>query len=141
MKENREKVISSLRRNARKKVTEIAKETGIARSTVFDMLRACESSIIIKHTSIVDFPALGYGVRAHIALKVEEVEKMKKHLMEHSNVNSVYRVNNGYDFVIDCVFRNLKEFYMFREELRRAGTREQQVFTVVDELKREEFLC
>ena len=99
--------------------------------------------MIKKHTSLLDFNKLGFGTRATIILKSkkENRENLKQFLLENKYVNSFYKINNGYDFMIETVFRELKEVENFVEELENNyGVEEKLVYYIVEELKKEAFL-
>jgi DNA-binding Lrp family transcriptional regulator len=137
-------LLSSLRANARESLTNISRKTSIPVSTIFDKLRMHENGVIRKHTSIVDFSLLGFGTRANIALKVnkEEKDELKKYLMKSASVNSFYRINNGYDYLIEAIFRNILEMEEFCEQLEENfKIKTKQVFYIIEDLKREEFLA
>ncbi len=136
-------IISSLRQNAREKLTEISKKTRIPVSTIFDRIKMHEGSIIRKHTALVDFGKLGYNTRANIILKIGkgDREAMREFLMKHSSINSAFKINNGYDFLIEAVFANIKEVEDFTDLLEeKFSIKAKQVFYIIDELKREDFL-
>lgn len=136
-------IISSLRQNAREKLTEISKKTRIPVSTIFDRIKMHEGSIIRKHTALVDFGKLGYNTRANIILKIGkgDREAMREFLMKHSSINSAFKINNGYDFLIEAVFANIKEVEDFTDLLEeKFSIKAKQVFYIIDELKKEDFL-
>lgn len=136
-------IISSLRQNAREKLTSMSRKTRIPVSTLFDRLKTHEGNIIKKHTALVDFSKLGYNTKANIILKVKKTDRdpVKIFLMKHSSINSAFKINNGYDFLIEAVFRNIKEVEDFIETLEdKFSVKSKQVFYVIDDLKKEAFL-
>jgi len=136
-------IISSLRQNAREKLTEMSKKTRIPVSTIFDRIKTHEGNIIKKHTALVDFGKLGYNTRANIILKVnkDDREDIKEFLMKHNSINSAFKINNGYDFLIEAVFANIKEVEDFTDLLEeKFSIKSKQVFYIIDDLKKEEFL-
>ncbi|MDP2906637.1 MAG: Lrp/AsnC family transcriptional regulator [Nanoarchaeota archaeon] len=136
-------IISSLRQNAREKLTEMSKKTRIPVSTIFDRIKTHEGGIIKKHTALVDFGKLGYNTRANIILKVNknDREAMKEFLMKHNSINSAFKINNGYDFLIEAIFSNMKEVEDFTDLLEeKFSIKAKQVFYIIDDLKKEEFL-
>jgi len=136
-------IISSLRQNAREKLTDMSRKTRIPVSTIFDRIRLHEGGLIKKHTALVDFSKLGYNTRANIILKVkkEDRELVREFLIKNPSVNSAFKINNGYDFSIEAVFRDIKEVEDFIELLEeKFSIKSKQVFYVIDDLKKEEFL-
>ncbi len=135
--------LTFLRQNARETLTRISKKTGIPISTLYDKLRQQEKSLIMKHTTLIDFTKLGYNSRANIMLSTakEDRDKLRSYLKEHSSINSLYKVNNGYDFMAEGVFENVKELEDFIEELEeKFNLQEKKVFFIIEDVKRENFL-
>jgi len=135
-------VISSLRKNARETLTNISRTKRIPVSTIFDKIRVHRQGIIKKYTTIVDFNELGYSARAKITIKAKPDArlKLKSFLMIHPNVNSLYRINNGYDFLVETIFKNILELEEFIESVEKM-VKVKQVYYVIEDLKREEFLA
>ncbi len=134
-------ILSRLRSNARESLTIMSKKTGIPISTIYDKLKQQEA--IKRYTALLDFSQLGYNTHALISLKVdrEKKELLKNHLMLHPSVNSCYKINCGFDFLIECFFRNLKEMDRFLDKLEKEYcTEEARIQYLIDELKKEEFL-
>ena len=112
------KIISYLRQDARMSLTKMSKQTQIPVSTLFDRLRANEEDLIIKHTSLLDFSKLGFNTRANITFKVDRdhKESLKEFLAKHQSINSVYRINNGFDFMVEGIFKDLRELEGFIDD-------------------------
>jgi len=137
-------LLSYFRQNARQALTRISKRTGIPVSTIFDKLRKYEQGVITRHTALLDFGKLGYSTRANVFVKTHPDNRpsLGKHLQCHPNVNNVYRVNNGFDFLVDCVFRTVQDLEAFMENLElQRGVIGKEVFFVIEEVARERFLA
>ena len=137
-------LLSALRTNSRETLTKISKQINIPISTIFDKLRTQEIDIIKKHTSILDFSKIGYSSRANIILKVHKNDKedLKEFLLTNSNVNSVYRINNGYDFLIEVIFRTIIDLEGFVEKIEgEFRLKTKHVHYIIEDLKREAFLA
>lgn len=143
MKEKDLLLISYLRQNARDTLTRLSRRTNIPVSTIFDRLKNYERRGTVKHTAIVDFTKLGFHTRAKIAIKVARDERQAagEYLAKHPNVNSVCRINNGYSFLFEGVFRNIVDLENFLEELdEKFEIAQKQVFYVIDDIIREGFM-
>ena len=137
-------IVNELRKNARETLTNISKKTHIPISTIYEKLKQNEGNLIIKHTSLINFAKVGFNARAKIMMRGMKETKieLRKHLLSNQNVNSMYRINNGYDFMVECVFKDMKELEEFVETLdERFGLEKKQVFYIIDDLKRETFLA
>lgn len=135
-------ILSHMRTNARLKLTKISRLTGIPVSTIFDRVKA-GSPFVIKHTTLIDFQRLGFTTRATIILRTvkEDREALHEYIMHHNYVNNAYRINNGYDFLIEGVFRHLKELEDFIEHMEDTFMiKAKQIYYIIDDLKRETFL-
>ncbi len=136
-------IVANLRKNARVKLTELSRRTGLPVSTLFDRVHNLCDLGITRLSALLDFPAMGFGTCATILLKVakEKRDELREHLIVAHSVNSLMRVNNGYDFMAECVFRDMRELEEFCENLEQAyGVRGKELHFVIEELKREGFL-
>jgi len=141
----KEKVLlSHFRHNARESLTTISRRTHVPVSTIFDKLKHYEHSFIKKHTTLIDFSKLGYMTRANVLLKVavEHREHVKLYLLKHEHVNSLFKVNNGYDFLAEMVFQHIKDLEDFLEALEsKYKVLGKNVFYIIEDICREEFMA
>ncbi|MBN1386361.1 Lrp/AsnC family transcriptional regulator [Candidatus Woesearchaeota archaeon] len=136
-------ILAHLRQNARETLTSLSKKTRIPISTIYDRLKANENCLIKKHTCLLDYQMLGFNTRANVVIKVGKRQKdaFRDMVVGMDNINSVYKINNGYDFLIDVIFRNIKELESFLERLDDKFTiKSRQVFHVIEDLKTECFM-
>ena len=134
-------IITHLRQNARETLTRLSKKTGIPVSTIFDQL--IRTDVINKHTCLLNFSNLGFNTRANIMLKVnrEDRELVKDYLANNNNINTVYKTNNGFDFMIEGIFKHIKNLEDFMEILEeKFPIKSKQVFHIIDDIKREGFM-
>ena len=131
-----------MRNNARINLTDISKSTGIPVSTIYDRVKANEKLFVKKHTTLIDFSKLGYNAKALIALKVsyEQREMLMKFLLEHGNVNSLYRINYGLDFLVEVIFPDISHVESFIEQIEHSfDIKQRHIFNVLEDIKREVF--
>jgi DNA-binding Lrp family transcriptional regulator len=136
-------VVSYLRQNARETLTRLSKKTRIPVSTIYDKIKTNENNLIIKYTSLLDFSKIGFNTRANLMLKVkrEKRDDLKDYLIKHQNINSLFKINNGFDFMVDVVFKHIKDMEDFIEILeQRFNIIDKQVHYIVDDIKRESFM-
>ena len=136
-------ILAHLRKDGRKNLTKISKETRIAVSTIFDKLRKYENTIIKKHTCLLNFSELGYDVRIKMMLKVAiaQREAVLEFIRQHPGINSAYRISNGYDFFIEAVFKDMRELHIFTEKLDTLKIKDRSEYFVLEEIKTESFLA
>ncbi len=133
-------ILHELRKNSRISLAEISRKIDIPTSTVFDKINSLNKKLIKKHITIMDFPKMGYNIKVNYIIKAEKKDTLRNFLIDHKNVNTVYRTNNGSDFFVEGVFKNLKESQEFLESLTIFGIEKISEHFVVEELKRESFL-
>lgn len=137
-------IISALRQNCRQSLTDMSKDIRIPISTLHERINCYDRTLIKKHTALIDFAKLGYNTRAKVLVKVEKEQrkKLQEFLEECANVNTLLKVNNGFDFLADMVFPHIKEMEDFVEGIeKKFRVINKEVFYVIDEIKMEEFLA
>ncbi|MBC8501083.1 MAG: Lrp/AsnC family transcriptional regulator [Nanoarchaeota archaeon] len=135
--------LAHLRNNARETLTFISRKTGIPISTLYDRLKAQEHDIITKHTALIDFSKLGYMCKANITIKVniEDRDTVKDYLLCQNNVNSLFKINNGYDFLIEGIFKHVKDMEDFMEKFeKKFKVLDKSVYYIIEDVKREAFM-
>lgn len=135
--------MSCLRNNARESLTRMSKITHIPVSTIYDRLRVHEASLIKKHTSLIDFSRLGYHARANVTIKVDREYRKDfvKHVAASQHTNSLFKINNGFDYLAEFVFRNVRELEDYIELLEhRFHIPDKTVYIIVEDIKQEGFL-
>jgi len=138
------KILSHLRQDARMPLTKMSKKIQIPVSTIFDKIRNYENGLILRHTTLINFEKLGYSTRANISLKVnkEDREDLKNYLVKNQLVNSVYKINNGYDYMIEGIFKNIKDMEDFIECMEhKFDIMDHKCHFIVQEIKRESFMA
>lgn len=137
-------IISYMRQNSRQSLKKVSAKIHIPISTIYDKLKTYENGLIKRHTCLLDFGRLGFSTRANILVKIkkEEREEFKGFLEKNQNINSVYKINNGFDFLFEAVFRNMMELESFVEGIdERFAIKAKQVYYIIDEVKREGFMA
>jgi len=133
-------ILSHLRNNARKSITQISKETGIPITSVFDRLHKIEKSLIKKNTSLIDFPRIGYPIRIIMIINKRKDRMLPLFLQNHVNVNHLLLMNVGNTFYVEAIYRSMKDRHEFIENLKCFNIRDFAEYCVLEELKKEDFL-
>lgn len=137
-------LLAHLRKNGRAKLAHISKQTDIPVSTLFERIRNPLGSYVTKYTCILNNSELGFNSRATIILKVDKEQKHEigQFLEKHQNVNSLFKINNGYDFLLDAIFRQMGDMEEFIEQLeRKFRIKHKEVYFIIGEVKQESFLA
>ncbi|MFC1742223.1 Lrp/AsnC family transcriptional regulator [Nanoarchaeota archaeon] len=136
-------LLMQLRKDGRQQLTDISRKINVPVSTLFDRVRISRGDLITRFTCLLDFQKVGFGCRAQMVFRVKKSDRdeMQMFLLKHPNVNSVYKINNGYDFLVEAVFRELKGVDEFVEKVdERYGVLEKKVYYIISDLGREMFL-
>ncbi len=136
-------ILANLRTNARATLTSMSKKTSIPVSTIFERIKHYETGLIKKHTILIDFSMLGYKTRASILVRANKEcrEQLRNFLLLNKSLNTVYKINNGYDFLVEGIFKELKDVEIFLDKLESDfNVTDKYVYYIVDELKREDFM-
>ena len=141
MKQRELQIVRHLRTNCRETLTKLSKKTGVPISTLFDKLNEYRSSVILRNTCLIDYTKLGYDLRVQLLVKAgKDRDKFEAFLVDHLHVNTVFRINNGYDYLVEAIFQNMKEFTDFVSAMERHAVKDFKEFYVLQDLRREAFL-
>ena len=135
-------ILQQLRQNARFTLTKMSKNTGIPVSTIFDRMKDFEEVYIDKHTSLINFKKLGYDLKVNFIIKVAKHQKedLRRYLEQCGFINNLMKVNSGYDFLFEGIFRNMDELDFFEGKLEDFDIAEMQRHFILEDIKRESFM-
>ena len=136
-------VLGYFRNDARTTLTSMSRKTRIPVSTIFDKLKRFESrDIITKHTTIVNFKEIGYDVRVSLLLRCEDgmKDEVRDRLEKNDKINTLVRINNGYDYLCEAIFRDMDSYDTFMTELRTAPIADYETYFMMEDVKKEAFL-
>jgi hypothetical protein len=76
-----------------------------------------------------------------IAMPKEKRKEAEQFFCKHHNVNSVYKINNNYEFLIEAVFKHIKQLEDFNDLLeQRFNTTTIEVHHIIYDIVREAFM-
>lgn len=136
-------ILAGLREDGGMRLAGLAKLSGLPLSTVHARLQGRLAKCIRRRTVLLEFEALGCPVTALILWRVppKRVEGFAASLAARPQVNSLFRVTNGFDVAAEAVFPRLAELEAFLGEVDREERPEARVAVLVTgELCRERFL-
>jgi len=87
----------------------------------------------------LDFSKLGYSLKASFIISTKQKQELKDFLIQHPNVNTLSSLINGYDFFVECIFKDFKGLIAFKEKLQSFQTEDIQESFIIEELKKEGF--
>lgn len=135
-------LMTYLRNNSRENLTKISRLTAIPVSTIFDRLKEFEKELIRKHTSLMDFRKIGFDIKVNMLFRIarDSRDEFREFLIKNENINSVFKVNNGYDFLVEAIFKDMNDMQRFSELLERFKVEAKQEIFILEDIKRECFL-
>jgi DNA-binding Lrp family transcriptional regulator len=136
-------LLSYLRKNARMGLTAMSRQSRVPVSTIYDRLKCYNGTYVVRNTALLNFSELGFHTRVNILLRTDPKKRdaLRDYLSKALYVNSLLKINNGYDFFVDCVFKDLHQLEDFLDRTEKEFTiKAKQVFFVIDDIKRECFL-
>ncbi|MBT5022980.1 winged helix-turn-helix transcriptional regulator [Candidatus Woesearchaeota archaeon] len=140
MDEKSIQILSHLRGDARKNLSVIGRELNMPISTIHDKVKRFEKEAVKKFTALIDFQKLGLN-SVHMIIKCgTQKERVKEYLVHNQNINSIYELNSGYDFLLEVVFKELKELDHMITMLKQYDIRNIEEFVTKNEIKREGYL-
>jgi len=136
---NNKELYTALRKNGREKLTVLSKKLNEPVTTLFQRIR--KSTAIQRFTVLLRYDELGYPCITHTIIKVNKnrKEELRKYLKTHSNVNTIYRINNGYDFIVEGIFRSMYDVEQFLDDIHEFEIQETTHY-VLEEIQKEAFL-
>lgn len=137
-------LLAHLRKSGRMKITQLSHRTDMPVSTIFERLQAPIAACVQKYTCILNISELGFNSRATAIMKVDKEQKKEigEFLEKHPNVNSLFKINNGFDFLADVIFRQMADLEEFMEQLeRKYKIKHKEVYFIIREIKQESFLA
>lgn len=135
-------LMTFLRNNSRENLTRISRLTAIPVSTIFDKLKDYERELIRKHTTLIDFRKIGFDIKVNMMFKVTRDirDEFRDFLMKNENINSIFKVNNGFDFLVEAIFRDMNDMQRFNELIEKFNIEAKQEMFILEDIKREGFL-
>lgn len=137
-------MLQALRQNSRLSLTQMSRITNIPISTLFDKIKTHEKNIIKKHTTLIDFSKLGYDTKVQFLIRAPAAirNKLKAHLYSSKEINNVFGITNGFDFLVEGIFERVNDVAKFKNSLEKYFSEiECHTHFVVEDIKREGFFA
>ena len=108
------KIVSMLKKNARVSASAIAKEVGLAVSSVTERIRRLETQgVILQYTAVIDNSKIEGGITAMIGIKIEHtryIDPLTDVLAADPHVVSLYVLTGDLDFLASVYAVSTEEF-------------------------------
>lgn len=120
----RDKVIAALRRDGRAPLTALARLLKRDVDDIHRIIKEEEGTTITKFTSLLNYELLGYPTHVVMVLAVSSKERaaFTSFLNKSQHLNGLFSINNGYDFLLDLIFKDMRQVHSFVEQLESKFT-------------------
>lgn len=140
LSDNEKKIIALLIEDSKMSYKKIARKTGVAISTVHNIIKRLVNQEVIKNFSVnVDAGKIGYDLTVVIGVMTSHgsLTEVEKRLIEHPNVCQVLVVTGEYDLFVIAKFKNSSELDNFLRRFLQTtpGTERTNTSVVLSTLK------
>ena len=117
------RIISLLQKDASLSIKEISLKIGLSPTPCWTRIQKLQDNGIIKRkTAILDPIKLGYNNRVFIFIKTSKhnknwSEQFRNYILKQDNVLGLYRISGSYDYLVDVLSKNIKDFDVFYKNL------------------------
>lgn len=117
------RIVSLLQKDASLSIKEISSKIGLSPTPCWTRIQKLQDKGIIKRkTAILDPIKLGYNNRVFIFIKTSKhnrnwSDQFKDYILKQDNVLGLYRISGSYDYLIDVLSKNIKDFDKFYKNL------------------------
>jgi Lrp/AsnC family leucine-responsive transcriptional regulator len=114
--------LKALQKDGRKKNYELAKETGLAPSTMLDRVKKLEDKGIIKgYRAVMDPEKLGLKAQGFACIsldrhQVKDIEILENEIKKIPNVRACYHITGRFDYLLHVVALELGDLGEFIKE-------------------------
>ena len=135
--------LKALQQDGRKKNNDLARQIGLAPSTMLDRVKKLEIRKIIKgYRAVVDPEKIGLKAQGFACLsldryQVKDIEMLENQIKKISNVRTCYHITGRFDYLLHVVAPDLGSFgNLIKEKLATIpGIGKIETFIVYSEVK------
>jgi Lrp/AsnC family leucine-responsive transcriptional regulator len=108
--------LKALQKDGRKKNSDLAKETGLAPSTMLDRVKKLEDKGILQgYRAVVNPEKLGLKAQGFVCIsldrhQVKDIEILENEIKGITNVRACYHITGRFDYLLHVVAMDLNEF-------------------------------
>jgi len=139
------KILRALQKDAGRKNADLAKNLGVAPSTMLERVRRLkERGYFDGYRAIINPEKLGYTIQALISVSLSEhstetIRPFEKAVKKIPNILTCYHVTGRFDYIIQVVAKNLNHLGLLVKEHIASipGVGKTETFIVFSEIKKE----
>ena len=109
-------ILKTLQKDGRKKNNELAKEAGLAPSSMLERVKKLEEKkIITRYRAVMDPEKLGFNAQGFVCIsldrhQVDNIKQLEKGIRAIPNVRACYHVTGRFDYLLHLVASSLDDF-------------------------------
>ena len=139
------RILEALQKDARRKNADLAKDLGVAPSTMLERVRRLkERGYFDGYRTIINPEKLGYTIRALISVSLSEhstetIRPFETAVKKMPNILTCYHVTGRFDYIVYVVAKNLNHLgLLVKEQIASIpGVGKTETFIVFSEIKKE----
>ncbi len=139
------KILRALQKDARRKNADLAKDLGVAPSTMLERVRRLkERGYFDGYRAIINPEKLGYTIQALISVSLSEhstetIRPFENAVKKIPNILTCYHVTGRFDYIVHVVAKNLQHLGLIVKEKIAfiPGVGKTETFIVFSEIKKE----
>ena len=139
------KILRALQQDACRKNADLAKDLGVAASTMLERVRRLkERGYFDGYRAVINPEKLGYTIQALISVSLSEhstdtIRPFEKSVKKMPNILTCYHVTGRFDYMIHVVAKNLHHLgLLVKEQIASIpGVGRTETFIVFSEIKKE----
>ncbi|MEM4396844.1 MAG: Lrp/AsnC family transcriptional regulator [Candidatus Woesearchaeota archaeon] len=115
------KIVSYLRQNGRESLVTLSKKTGVPVSTIFEKLKNNFDNLIDRSTVLLNIKHINFQLHVLLFLKINREQKaeFQEHIRKNFFVNSIYKINNGYDYILELFLPGMCDLDKFLDDINK----------------------
>ncbi|MEW6375462.1 MAG: Lrp/AsnC family transcriptional regulator [Thermodesulfobacteriota bacterium] len=143
MDELNRKIIQALQVNGRKTNSDLAREFGVAPSTMLERIRQLEErGVVLGYRAIINPQALGFNIQGFVSVTLDRhnvnyIRSFEKGIQKIPNVRACYHVTGRFDYLVHVAARDLEHLgEIIKEKIASiSGIGKVETFLVLSEVK------
>ncbi len=124
------KIIKCLQKDARMSLKKISEKCFVSAPTAAARIDHLQKNGVIRQlTATLNYPKLGYGIKAFVSLRLEPQDKAEfyPYIASFVNVAACDCVTGYFSQIITCYFKKTTELDDFINEIQRFGETQTQI--------------
>ncbi|MCP3945123.1 MAG: Lrp/AsnC family transcriptional regulator [Desulfobacteraceae bacterium] len=138
--------LKALQKDGRKKNSELAKETGLAPSTMLDRVKKLEDNKIVRgYRAVINPEKLGLKAQGFACIsldrhRVKDIKILENEIKNIPNVKACYHITGRFDYLLHVVAKDLDDFgKLIKKRLATIpGMGKIETFLVYSEVKKDQ---